>query len=352
LCAVDFDNDGYYEIYIPKFDAGTGLITMRAFLGSGLAAPLDSEVLPAPNGGQWKQISDAAVAGNHYGNDLRVVVAGLASNAAIADQEQWTLALGVLTASGAAMADPVPGFAIDVTTPAGDLDTVWSFLPPPLAWNFASTGSADPEIMVAMHWQELIAGALDRRGSTFSFFRPESTDSPKYCRYSWAPGGSQVDSPGFVSTGLLSLDNECWGRTLCLDRTVFMQAAIRYTGPATVWSSRRADSRNSGAYPLSDYDPTPAGQVPITAAQLTTWPNPSAGICRIAWSSALSGRAVLAIYDLRGRLINSYTVDENSGNNLVWNGCDKNNQPVATGSYLFVLTHQGGKISGKVLLTH
>jgi len=352
---IDLDADGYHEIYLPVLTPGVGVLTVRALLGNGQSAPLDGSIMPAPGGGKWLSISDPAAAGGYFGGDVRLTVAGVTSVDAGEETECWSLALARLTTGGALAADPNPHFAVEITSPSGVLDLRWICLPPPLAWNFTGYGAADSEIFAALGWQETISGSLDRYGATTAFFRSAAADGERYRPRSWRRGGCLAAPVQFASTCVFPLpdyaEERRWARVLCLDDTVRLQQTGADAGPAASWRAARGDGRNSGAYPLRDYDPTAvAATTPAGGPQLRLWPNPTGGSCQVAWRNLTATAATLEVYDVRGRRLRRFDTADLSDGLLVWDGCDRNNRPVPAGTYLFVLRAGPDTIRSRVIL--
>ncbi|MFT5315067.1 MAG: hypothetical protein ACI9UK_000898, partial [Candidatus Krumholzibacteriia bacterium] len=98
LC--DFDGDGLHDIIIPVRNDVTGQLVMRVFDGAGNPLPGDGEVIPAPRGGGWLRISEAAVSGQYGAGQLNVAVLGLADNGLTNDQAEWSLGMGRIFRSG------------------------------------------------------------------------------------------------------------------------------------------------------------------------------------------------------------------------------------------------------------
>jgi hypothetical protein len=82
------------------------------------------------------------------------------------------------------------------------------------------------------------------------------------------------------------------------------------------------------------------------------WPNPSRdGTVRFLAEIPAEQEARVTVYDLRGRLIQSWALP--SGNHfLLWEGSDSAGRRVASGTYLLRLEGSGAVISRKVVLLH
>jgi photosystem II stability/assembly factor-like uncharacterized protein len=83
--------------------------------------------------------------------------------------------------------------------------------------------------------------------------------------------------------------------------------------------------------------------LPSQIALMQNYPNPFNGRTRISFESSANGKAILAIYDLAGRLVKTLYDGNAFGNiSLIWDGCDNSGQPVSTGVYFYQLKTSAG----------
>jgi len=154
LC--DLNDDGLHDIILPVRDDVSGQLVMRVFDGAGVALPGDGLVIPAPRGGGWLNISEAAVVGR-YGNDqLKVSVVGLADNGLTGDEAEWSLGVGSLSMMGETSVVDWRGMHIAATTNQGELNLKDILLPTPLSWNQFGDGATELGAFVHLSWFELI----------------------------------------------------------------------------------------------------------------------------------------------------------------------------------------------------
>ena len=106
----------------------------------------------------------------------------------------------------------------------------------------------------------------------------------------------------------------------------------------------------SFAYPYTDNnDP----QVPgLTTNLKANYPNPFNPTTTIAFDLAEGGAVNLRIYNLKGQLVKTlFSGDKQAGrHNIVWDGRDQHNRPVASGVYLYRLDTKGYSQSRKMLM--
>ena len=161
-------------------------------------------------------------------------------------------------------------------------------------------------------------------------------------------GGPSADEITILDLAVVPLTNGDYRRVTVLDDRLLLQTAIGARNSAPLWSRARADGRNSGAYPLP-LEPTAVVEV-TGAPWLGLWPNPSAGQLNVRWRNLPAARATLDIYDLRGRRVRRLAVMPQRGEGLIWDGRDGAGRAVDTGTYLFVLTHSGGRVTGRAVI--
>ena len=104
-------------------------------------------------------------------------------------------------------------------------------------------------------------------------------------------------------------------------------------------------------------DPDPPSNEDDTSPQLVTaldtnYPNPFNPVTTINFSLAKPGQATIKIYNTKGQLVKNLVSGEfNSGHhNVVWNGRDNKNRPVASGMYFYRMETKDYKKTRKMLL--
>lgn len=94
----------------------------------------------------------------------------------------------------------------------------------------------------------------------------------------------------------------------------------------------------------------------ITAAEnfgFMTLPNPFSEYTNLVFRSAVDQQAIIEVYDLQGRLLNTLFDGMASGNHEVrWNGDNREGKKVADGLYFVSLRLGGKRIVKKVILSH
>jgi hypothetical protein len=348
---VDFDGDGLHVIVVPLHDESSGMVVYRVFRGDGTVAAQDGAVAQAPDGGRWIGLSDPAVAGSHTAGSLRIVSSGIVTHGSFGDEVYWTMATPQLHAAGSVQVVDLPGFRVHVTTPAGSLHVRWDRLLAPLAWDQRPAGGTEVDCFVSLGWEEDISGVPNLKGSLSAWYRPAAMTSALSDRTGLWNGGAQTVIPGVSSSALFPAAGGGWVRVTCQDRQVIAQDTQALPGGAAAWHGARADSRNSGAFPLADGASTDVAGSTLSLPRLTLWPNPGSAAIHVQWTGLRHGPALLQVYDVRGRLVRRLTLDAVADGQLVWNGRDERDRPVAAGSYLLVLHHAGGKLTGRAVVT-
>jgi len=82
------------------------------------------------------------------------------------------------------------------------------------------------------------------------------------------------------------------------------------------------------------------------------YPNPFNPTTNLAYELPKQAQVKLEIFNIRGQLVNTLTdgIMPAGRHNLVWNGIDKNNRPVASGVYYYRLTTPSGSLKKKMIL--
>jgi hypothetical protein len=96
--------------------------------------------------------------------------------------------------------------------------------------------------------------------------------------------------------------------------------------------------------------------VPENGAPSSLWlavptPNPTSGTVSIEYFSPAAGRAEIAVYDVRGRVVKALVLPSEAGTGSVtWDGCDETGAPVASGVYFVRLTRGHEVRTAEVIL--
>lgn len=87
-------------------------------------------------------------------------------------------------------------------------------------------------------------------------------------------------------------------------------------------------------------------------SNITNYPNPFNPETNISFNMSKAGRANVAIYNLRGQLVNTILDGEVAAGvqNVVWNGTDSNNKSVASGVYFFRVKTDNQTVNKKMVL--
>lgn len=347
---VDLDGDGRHEIVTAHAAAGGGrTVVFRTRRGDGSAGPGDGAAVAAPDGGSWRQLSELAVTPAPGGGEPQVVLHGLAAAGAMPDSIRWRL-MQVRFAAGGASAQELPAFQVQGRTPAGSLQLRWAQLPPALVWNHTGAAAAEPEALVSLGWEEVVSGNPNLLGAFAGWLR-SATAPLTAARLSLWAGGPLMQAPGSLSGALVLTAGE--GGPLRITQQgarVAGQPAGRLPAAGPRWAAWRADSRNSGAWPLPGPGPTGVAGTPAPAG-LALAPNPASAGLRVAWQGIRPGPARLDIYDVRGRRVRRLHGGALGAEGmLAWDGRADSGAPVAAGLYLFVLEHAGGKLRGRAVV--
>jgi hypothetical protein len=108
------------------------------------------------------------------------------------------------------------------------------------------------------------------------------------------------------------------------------------------------------AQALAEFQQTSTGDHPLPPAGISMrcWPNPAHSVANVAWSQDRPGKAIVEIYNLRGQRTTRLSDAEASAgeHTLIWNGCDDNGRPVASGMYLAITKCNGRTVARKLAL--
>jgi len=348
LC--DLDRDGLHEIVVPVRDENSGRLTMRVFDGAGNPLAADGQIVPAPQGGSWLAISQAAVSGWYGAGDVSVTVAGLADNGLAGDRAAWCLGVGRLQITGTTDAVAIPGFSVRGSTAEGVLQLDKLLLPSPLAWNW--TGSPGTEVTVLFHirWDEQLYGFTAIPGGTSGWLMGTERAAPLSQKQPLTLGGSQQPALANLGSMLVPLEDGVLLRVETFDRKVGITPVRSGTAVAPLWRSERGDQRNSGAYPLQK-TMSAVGPGTLVVSGLRVSPNPGNGRVRFRGQGGeLSAETQVDIFDLRGCRLR--TLAGADGNGVVlWDGMDERGRPVAAGTYLAVARTGGQRLTTRLVLT-
>jgi hypothetical protein len=350
---ADLDGDALHEVIVPRLSPAATEVIFSVRNGDGSAAVGNGTAGGIPGGGEWMTLSDPAVADFVEGGGLQVVVSGLGREGAVGDSLTWSFLTVRLSSNGGVAVTPLPGFSLPVVTTNGDLQLLWRHLPAPLAWDYHLGGGTELECLLAVGWEEEIAGYPDLEGATNAYFRADQGETPLASRSLLWRSEPANPSLSEVGSGLYPAGDEGWIRLTWRGRDVVAQAAPYRWHSALPWGAERGDSRNSGAYPLAAGPPTDVHSESVPpAAALSLWPNPSRGLVRVRWAGMPPGKVTLNIYDLRGRRLRTLLAPSGEpAGEILWDGRDELKRPVATGTYLFVLNGTGKTLRGRTLLT-
>ena len=120
------------------------------------------------------------------------------------------------------------------------------------------------------------------------------------------------------------------------------------------YESPCADASSTGSWIGYHQDVTrPALAAPSPFALDQNAPNPFNPSTTIRFSVPSEGMVNLCVYSVSGQLINTLVSEEVSSgqHEVVWNGTDMNNRPVASGVYLYHITTAQGVLTQRMTLT-
>jgi len=348
LC--DLDRDGLHEIIQPVLDGITGQLTMRVLTGQGTAGPGDGTVLPTPEGGPWLSLAPAVVAGGYGTGDLRVSLAGLASNGLFGDQASWVLGMASLTAAGEAEVATIPGFRVKASTSQGNLTMNRVLLPAPVAWNFQGGGGTDLNILASVNWSEILIGFTSLPGSCSGWYGTVDDRDPLARRQPLNAGGGDGAMSASAGAMIVPLDGVVDLKVDVLDDRIGIMPVPILKTSATAWTAARGDGRNSGAYPLfRPVSSTPAAG--LGPRGLVVYPNPGGGRFHFRVAGQEPGaKFEVEIFDLRGRRLQVVSGADGTGV-IGWDGTDRRGRPLAAGTYLAVARVGGTLLKTRVVLT-
>jgi len=85
---------------------------------------------------------------------------------------------------------------------------------------------------------------------------------------------------------------------------------------------------------------------------VSSYPNPFYQFVSLSYQLKKQDQVKISIYDIKGRLVNSYHhVASRSGENTwQWNGLNQDNQMVSNGIYLYRIESNGAAVSGKMIM--
>ncbi|MFO7654971.1 MAG: S8 family serine peptidase [Candidatus Krumholzibacteriia bacterium] len=344
---LDGDGDGRHEIVVPVRVAETGELRLRRYHGDGTAAAGDGAVVIPPGGGGWLRLALPAVAGGSLPQDRQVVLVGLADSRVAGELRRWTIAGVRVSVDGAATAAAWPGFGVRSTTTSSAPSLRWLVWTGPVMHDGRITIGGDPELPLSLGWVETISGTDDITGAMDARLAEHGGFA---ARQPLAVGGNAGSPARSIWAAILPQESRRCLRVTARDEVLHLENLPQLGTGEGLWHHPRRDARNSGADPLR-IGPT-AAPAPAVAPRLFLSPNPGAGPITVAWRGLPAGPADLAVHDLRGRRLRSLELATGGGDgSLAWDGRDAAGRPVAAGTYLLVLRHAGGSITGRALLT-
>lgn len=204
------------------------------------------------------------------------------------------------------------------------------------AFRVATPEPPDPRGKRACAWRPISGGAAQ--------YVVEIAMDLRHFRYAYemnAPAG--LDSLVCRSVWLSDTAFVCptgWGSIQC-DTTWFRVKARRSDGGFTAesgWSSPSFFAPAPGVDPISASG-ADAGQ-PETFGLSQNFPNPFNASTTIRFSLKDPSRVRLTVVDVRGALVDRLVEGTRQAGRqtVVWNGCDRNGRPVASGLYIAVLS--------------
>ncbi len=342
---ADLDGDGALEIVVVEETAPSTWLRFHVLRPDGGAGPGDGTTVAAPDGGRWIAVAPPQVVDAGDGG-FRAVVAALAERSGVG--AGWRLQAVSLGDAGATAVAPVPGLLVPLLTPSGVLalrGLVWGGA---LAWDRESAPGTEPAWLVAVAWEEQISGLQDLAGGAVGWLGAQDWDLAQAARSPLAVGGAVAAPVTRAAAALYEPAPGCWVVASGRQKRLLGEIA---TGPgrnARAWRAGRGDGRNSGGLPVVAI---PSGVATGAAAPgLAVGPNPGHGSLSIRWRNLPPGRGSLSVYDLRGRLVRRLEAPLAADGRLRWDGRDDAGRPAPSGSYLLVLRHPGGRLSGRAVL--
>jgi hypothetical protein len=83
---------------------------------------------------------------------------------------------------------------------------------------------------------------------------------------------------------------------------------------------------------------------------LLVYPNPFTSETNISWNNLFGLETQIRIYDLNGKAIRHFYSSSEGINNIIWDGCDQNGNPVNQGVYFIILENRDLIKQEKILL--
>ncbi len=346
---VDLDGDRLHEVVVFAWSPGPAGMVARVLRGDGSPGPGDGSAVPAPGSGQWLAVSPPVVTGAYGAGGVRAEVAGLGDNGRAGADQRWYLGQAGVGSQGQVSADPWLGFEVPAITTESTLTLDEVHFPAPLAYDHHPGGGTELAALLHVRWQDLLYGFTTIPGAVTAWYYPAGAETALGERQPLGRGG-----PGSTESGPLGcLTAVTEGQVLMRVQIQGANLAIHPVGApvgvAPLWSSPRADGRNSGAYPLPGDLSGQRLAVP-SGTRLRVFPNPGSGAFSLALEGVETIGAEVAIYDLRGRLVAGLR-PAGAGLPWRWDGKDARGRPAAAGAYLAV-ARQGQRVwSSRILLT-
>jgi len=348
LC--DLDGDNLHEVVLPVLDEASGQLVMRVFDGAGNSLVHDGSVVPAPDGGRWLGISEAAVSGWYDTGGLNVAVAGVADNGLTGSAAAWSMGLGRLFADGTTSATALPGFTVSASTAEGLLRLENLLLPTPLAWNQSGGFSTEVATLFHVAWNEILYGFTSIPGATTGWLLTGYGRDPLVQKQPLLLGGSRQTMVTYLGSMLVPLADGLNLRVEIIDSELGQMPVFTAGISAPRWWARRADARNSGSYPLQTTVSAVVGGG-LTVGGLRAYPNPGRGRFRFSSEHGqLPADTQLEIFDLRGHRIQRINGADIAGV-MTWDGADERGRRVAAGTYLAVVRSGSERLTSRVVLT-
>lgn len=346
---LDRDGDRFHEIAVPVW-AGLGDdLVVRLFHADGTPAPGDSTVLAPPAGGQWLKLSSASVGGAYAADGLSLDLVGLMDNGLAGESAAWAFGLVRLTPSGQVQGEIWPGFSVSAIADQSRLTLDASWVATPLAYGPDSGGEVETLALTHFRWQDLLFGFASLPGGGTQWLRGAAAGVSLEAREPADMGG--VGSGEVTGLGaMLVRRGHQYLRVGVRNEQVCVLALPGMAPAFPAWMSSRADGRNTGAAALS----TGASGVALQTAGgggLRAFPNPSTGRIFLAPRGGdPEGRALLEVFDVRGRRLVRREVVANQGGWL-WDGRNAAGRPLPAGVYLAAVQQGGTRAVTRITLT-
>ncbi len=169
----------------------------------------------------------------------------------------------------------------------------------------------------------------------------DESDGPLHANFKLGASGEEIGLFGRLAAGNEMIDSYTYGAQV----TDFSEG--RTTDGAGTWTIFAEPTPGQSNSIVSGVPITGMGQLRL----LSNYPNPFNPMTRLSFEIPTSGRVLLEIYDVKGRLI-SQLKDETlsaGSHEVVWNGLDRTNGAVASGVYFSRLTfgqeHRTGRMT-------